>query len=64
MTGTIIMIVEKKKYNMTFRCDGGFLESRQCSHFSAWEAEYEAKLYAAWAEYHYGCEVFFEIKEQ
>ena len=62
MTG---IIMEKKSFNISYRNKGGqILECRQCSHMSAWQAAYEAELYVAWAEYHYGCEVFFEIKEQ
>lgn len=57
MTGIYIM----KEFSLWFWKDSGFLECRQCSHKTIEEADEEAKLYKAWAEYHYGCEVYYEI---
>jgi hypothetical protein len=56
--------MDKKQFNITYRNAHGILECRQCSHMSEWQAAHEAELYVAWAEYHYGCEVFYEIREQ
>lgn len=52
------------EYSMYFyKVDGGyFLECRQCRHLSRRAAKKEAELYKAWAEYHYRCKVFYEIK--
>ena len=53
-----------REYSMYFyKVDGGyFLECRQCRQVSRREATKEAELYKAWAEVHYHCKVFFEIK--
>lgn len=58
--------MEKKQYNLSFyRSDTlALLECRQCCHQSEWQASFEASLYAAWAEYHYGCKVVYSVKEQ
>lgn len=54
-----------KKYNLSFyrQSDHSFLECRQCAQDTEWQANFEAGLYAAWAEYHYGCKVTYTIKE-
>jgi hypothetical protein len=57
--------MEKKNFDISYRNDSGqILECRQCSHMSEWQAAHEAELYVAWAEYHYGCKVYFSIHEQ
>jgi len=57
--------MDKKQYSISYyRADNKtLLECRQCSHLSEWQASFEASLYAAWAEYHYGCKVVYTIKE-
>lgn len=56
--------MEKKTFVLWFyKEDGTFLECRQCSHLSAWQADWEAKLYAAWAAYHYRCKVTFRVSD-
>ena len=58
--------MEKRQYNISYynKDTNTLLECRQCSHLSEWQASFEASLYAAWAEYHYGCKVFYSITEQ
>ena len=52
-----------KKFELWFWKDSGFLECRQCSHETLEDAEKEAVLYKAWAEFHYRCEVYYDIDE-
>lgn len=59
MTGNIYM----ERYNIYYRSHS-LLEVRQCSHESLDEAKHEAELYKAWAEFHYGQKVTFEIVVQ
>lgn len=57
--------MEKKNFNIFYRTkEGVTLECRQCSHRSRLCAINEAMLYREWAEYHYECEVLFEVREQ
>ena len=57
--------MEKKKFNISYRNEcGQILECRQCSHMNELQALHEAILYAAWAEYHYGCKVYASIFDQ
>ena len=56
--------MEKKVFILRFyKEDGTLLECRLCSHLSAWQADWEAKLYAAWAAYHYQCKVTFRVSD-
>lgn len=57
--------MEKKQYSISYfnKATNAMLECRQCSHLSEWQANFEASLYASWAEYHYGCKVVYTIKE-
>ena len=57
--------MEKRKFNLIFKnMRGDMLECRQCVHSSCDKAAHEADLYRDWAEYHYGCRVFYTIIEQ